>query len=148
MVDARRQESHHSLVKKSDYEGLVAGALKEDIGSGDATTQALVPPAARTRAVIVARHPVVMCGLAVAREVFRQVNPRIRVLPAVKDGDRVEAGGRVMLLSGPADAILTAERTALNFLQRLSGIATLTREFVRRAGPKTRGAQAHGARIP
>ena len=112
---------------------LVRMALAEDVGSGDATTRALVPAAARAKAVIVARHPCVVCGIAVAREVFRQADARIRCRAKIRDGAPATAGDVLLALDGPARALLTAERTALNFMQRMSGIATLTRRFVDRA---------------
>lgn len=119
---------------------VVRAALREDVGRGDATTRALVPAGARTRAVIVARHACVVSGTAVAREVFRQVDPRIRCVVKRRDGAEAAAGDPLVLLHGPARGILTGERAALNFMQRMTGIATLTREFVRRAAP-------HGAAI-
>jgi nicotinate-nucleotide pyrophosphorylase (carboxylating) len=119
---------------------IVRAALREDVGRGDATTQALVPAAARTRAAIVARHACVVCGAAVAREVFRQVDSRIRCTVKVRDGAGAKPGDTLIVLEGPARGILTAERVALNFMQRMTGIATLTREFVLRAAP-------HGAAI-
>ncbi|MBU4459220.1 MAG: carboxylating nicotinate-nucleotide diphosphorylase [Verrucomicrobia bacterium] len=121
-------------------QSIVRTALREDIGRGDATTRALVPVGARTRAAIVARHACVVCGTAVAREVFRQADPRIRCIVKRRDGAEAAAGDTLVLLEGPARGVLTAERAALNFMQRMTGIATLTREFVRRATP-------HGAAI-
>ena len=114
---------------------IVRAALREDVGRGDATTIALVPAGARTRAAIVARHACVVCGTAVAREVFRQVDPGIRCTVKVRDGGAAKAGDTLIALDGPARGILTGERAALNFMQRMTGIATLTREFVRRAAP-------------
>lgn len=116
-------------------QSIVRTALQEDVGHGDATTRALVPTKARTRAAIVARHACVVCGTAVAREVFRQVDPRIRCVAKRRDGAEAATGDTLILLEGPARGILTAERVALNFMQRMTGIATLTREFVRRAAP-------------
>jgi len=119
---------------------LVRAALREDVGRGDATTRALVPEGARTRAAIVARQTCVVCGVDVAVETFRQTDPAIRCAVPAKDGATVRKGGVILDLRGPARGILTGERVALNFLQRLSGIATLTREFARRATP-------HGAAV-
>ena len=121
---------------RTSISSVVRAALREDVGRGDATTLALVPAPARTRAVIVARHACVVCGTDVAREVFRQVDPRIRCTVKVRDGVEAKAGDALVALAGPARGILTGERAALNFMQRLTGIATLTREFVRRAGPR------------
>lgn len=110
-------------------------ALREDVGSGDATSRALVPARARARAVIVAREGGVLSGLEVARAVFRLVSPALRTTAGARDGDALRAGDVVLRLDGPARAILTGERTALNFLQRLSGIATLTRAYVEAVRP-------------
>ena len=119
---------------------LVRRALAEDVGPGDCTTDSLVPAKAAARARIVARGEGVVCGAAVAREVFRQVDPKVRCTVRIPDGAVAPAGGVLMELSGPARGILTGERTALNFLQRLGGIATLTRRYVGLAAP-------HGVQI-
>jgi len=116
------------------YVDLVRRALAEDIGAGDVTTRATIPAEARARASLVARQPCVVAGLDVAREAFRQVDAAVRFEPACVDGDRVRPGAVLARLAGPARAVLTAERTALNFLQHLSGIATRTRAFVDAAG--------------
>jgi nicotinate-nucleotide pyrophosphorylase (carboxylating) len=112
----------------------VQRALEEDLGEGDATSRALVPRPAMAEAAILARHACVVSGIAVAREVFRQVSPRVRVTALAKDGQSVRAGGILLCLRGPARALLAGERTALNFLQRMCGIATLTRAFVEQSG--------------
>ncbi len=112
---------------------LVRRALEEDIGPGDITTAALVPPEEEVSAEIVAGEPLVVAGLPVAAEVFAQLDARVVFEPLLADGSAVSAGARVAVVSGPAAPILTGERTALNFLQRLSGVATLTRRFVERA---------------
>ncbi|MDD5556745.1 MAG: carboxylating nicotinate-nucleotide diphosphorylase [bacterium] len=109
---------------------LVARSLAEDVGNGDITTLATVPADEEVGAEIVAREECVVAGLPVAEETFRQLDPRVRFERLVEDGSAAERGGRLALVSGLARAILTGERTALNFLQRLSGIATLTRRFV------------------
>ena len=105
---------------------LIRLALAEDIGPGDVTVRYFVPAEARARAVILAREPGVLAGVALAEAVFRAVDPDITVVVKKSDGDRLEVKDVVLELSGPAGSILTAERTALNFLQRLSGIATQT----------------------
>ena len=110
---------------------LIDLALEEDLGRGDITTDATVGPEVRASGSIVAREAVVVAGLGVAAEVFRRVDPAIRTETGRRDGDEVAAGGDILQVSGPARGLLRAERTALNFLQRLSGIATLTRAFVR-----------------
>ncbi|MFH1826484.1 MAG: carboxylating nicotinate-nucleotide diphosphorylase [bacterium] len=109
---------------------LVKQALREDIGSGDITTEAIVPKEQKAKAVIIAKEKGIITGLAVAKEVFRQVDRRIKFTAVVKDGAKVKKGKIIAKLSGPARGILTGERTALNFLQQLSGVATLTSQFV------------------
>ena len=114
---------------------LVRRALEEDIASGDATTEALVPEAAVGTAIILARDSCVVAGADVAAEVFFQVEPTLNCTVAATDGTPVTGGGTIMTIEGPAAAILTAERTALNFLQRMTGIATMTARFVAIAEP-------------
>jgi nicotinate-nucleotide pyrophosphorylase (carboxylating) len=110
-------------------------ALAEDLGrQGDVTTQATVPATARARAVLRARETLVVCGTEFAAAAFRQLAPRIKIKILVGDGQPVKAGTDLMEVSGPARAILSAERVALNFIQRLSGVATLTAAFVAAAG--------------
>jgi nicotinate-nucleotide pyrophosphorylase (carboxylating) len=111
-------------------ESLVLTALAEDIGSSDITTESAIPADARAKAVLIAKEPCVVAGLSLVEAVFAELDPRIVVKLLVPDGELVEIGRRVVELTGSARAILTGERVALNFLQRLSGIATLTREFV------------------
>jgi nicotinate-nucleotide pyrophosphorylase (carboxylating) len=106
----------------------VARALAEDVGSGDLTA-ALVPADARAEATIVAREDAVICGTAWADAVFRQLDATIRIRWDVRDGTRIGAGERLCALAGPARALLTGERTALNFLQTLSGTATTARLY-------------------
>jgi nicotinate-nucleotide pyrophosphorylase (carboxylating) len=112
------------------YREIVRRALAEDICWGDVTTEATVPPDLRARGVILAKSPCVIAGLDVAAEAFHQLDPGCTIEPQCEDGERCEAGTVVAKLHGSAAAMLTAERTALNFLQRLTGIATLTRRFV------------------
>jgi nicotinate-nucleotide pyrophosphorylase (carboxylating) len=109
---------------------IVAAALDEDIGPGDVTTEACVDPGLTMRAQIRANAGGVVAGLAPAREAFGQLCPDVRFTAHVSDGDRVNAGDIIAEVSGQAQGLLTAERTALNFLQHLSGIATLTSRFV------------------
>lgn len=105
-------------------------ALAEDIGPGDVTSLAVVPPGARVIALVRAREPLVVAGLAFAEAAFRLRSRSARVARLARDGQRVKAGEPLLRVHGPARAILSAERVALNFLQRLSGIATLTARFV------------------
>jgi nicotinate-nucleotide pyrophosphorylase (carboxylating) len=108
----------------------VRRALAEDVGRGDATTLALVPATARATARMVARVPLTVAGLDLACAAFRALSPRLRLDPGVTDGTAVAAGTTLLRVEGPARALLTAERTALNFVQRLSGVATLTARYV------------------
>ena len=109
----------------------VADALAEDLGlSGDITTDATVPAKAVARAVFAARKPGVVSGLAVAQATFAALDPKVKFTPLAADGDAVVAGNAIARVSGPARAILTGERVALNFMGRMSGIATLTRAYV------------------
>lgn len=105
-------------------------ALREDVGTGDVTTLATVPEAARASAVLMAREPLVVCGLEMAEAVFKEVCPEIRPDRCAEDGQAADKGTCLLRLSGPARGLLTGERVALNFVQRLSGIATLTSRFV------------------
>lgn len=106
-------------------------ALAEDIGSGDATTLAIVNESLSIRALMIAREELVICGLNVAREVFSRVDESIQLSAACNDGAFLKSGGAILTIEGPARSILTAERTALNFIQRLSGISTLTARYVK-----------------
>jgi nicotinate-nucleotide pyrophosphorylase (carboxylating) len=108
----------------------VQAALAEDIGSGDVTTLATVPETATARAVLRAREPLVVAGLDFARAAFRELSTAVKIERLAKDGQRVKTGANLLRISGPARAILSAERVALNFVQRLSGIATFTAQFV------------------
>ena len=109
---------------------LIAAALAEDVGAGDVTSMATVAAATRGEAEIVIKAPGVLCGLPVARAVFERVDPALVFEADAADGDPVKVGQIVARISGPARGILTAERTALNFLQHLSGIATATAHAV------------------
>ena len=107
----------------------VATALLEDVGSGDLTAQ-LIPADRVCRASVITREDAVLCGTAWFDEVFRQIDARIRVTWSVRDGERVRPDQQLCTLEGPARALLTGERTALNFLQSLSATATVTRTYV------------------
>ena len=111
-------------------ETLVRDALTEDAADNDLTSIATIVSDRSNRCSIVARVDGVIAGIPLAREAFRQRNPRVSVRSSVKDGQRVSAGAPVLHVSGHARGLLSAERVALNFMQRLSGIATLTHEFV------------------
>jgi nicotinate-nucleotide pyrophosphorylase (carboxylating) len=111
---------------------IVQRALEEDIGAGDVTTDNAVPPDQLSHAVLLAKQPGVLCGGQVFAETFTLVDPRVRVELLMPDGAALARGDIVARLEGPTRALLTAERTALNFVQRLSGIATTTAAFVAR----------------
>jgi len=112
------------------YRELVRQALAEDIGAGDVTTHAVVPAGRGAAGVFVAKAPCVLAGLDLAREVFNQVDPSVVFLAVMRDGDKCAAGDIIARVNGPAASLLVGERTALNFLQWLSGVATETRRFV------------------
>jgi nicotinate-nucleotide pyrophosphorylase (carboxylating) len=114
----------------AELETLIRRALDEDIGSGDITTSCTVLPGAVGEGRIIAKEPLVLAGIDVTRQVFWAVDRKLKVNLPLKDGGRANEGDTVLGVTGDLAAILTAERTALNFLQRLSGIATLTRAFV------------------
>ncbi len=108
----------------------VRRALSEDIDRGDITTEACVPPTTIGRAIVHAREAMVCCGLPILEEVYAQVDLLVDVETHVADGDKVDEGAALATLSGPASSILLGERVALNFMQRLTGVATMTRRFV------------------
>lgn len=109
---------------------LARAALDEDVGSRDATTEATVGPAAKAVGTFVAKQDLVVAGLDVAMHVFRAVSSEVGWEARAREGDRFKAGQLIASVSGPARGILTGERVALNFLQRMSGVATMTRRFV------------------
>jgi nicotinate-nucleotide pyrophosphorylase (carboxylating) len=122
-----------------EIEGLMRQALAEDVGTGDATTTAIVPQGTPAKAHIIARQMLVCAGLPLAENVFRALDREMRIGCLHNDGSFVEPGAELIELAGEAQAILTGERTALNFLAHLCGIATLTRRFVEQlAGTHTR----------
>ena len=112
----------------------IAAALKEDIGDGDVTTDFFVPETLHATGRIIVREKAIVAGIGSAAEAFRQVDPLTDIQTNCRDGDDVAAGDVIIEVRGLARSILKAERVALNFLQRLSGIATLTREFVNAIG--------------
>jgi nicotinate-nucleotide pyrophosphorylase (carboxylating) len=116
-----------------DYD-LIAAALKEDIGKGDITTEFFVPETLHAGGRIVAHEPAIVAGTGTAAEIFRKIDSATDVQIVRRDGEAVAAGDTVIEVRGLARSILKAERVALNFLQRLCGIATLTRQFVDAVG--------------
>ena len=113
----------------ADLATQVGVALREDVGAGDVTA-ALVPAAQQVRGAVVTREAAVLCGRPWAEETFRQLDPRVRLTWQAADGDRLTPGQEIFRIAGPARPVLTGERTALNFLQLLSGTATVTRRYV------------------
>jgi len=132
------KDNQQSTIRKSvtnsmtNNEKLIRLALEEDIGAGDVTTDALIEPEHMSTAVIFAKESLVLAGLRVAQEVFTTLDPGMSFDTTFQDGDRVETGDEILTAYGKLQALLTGERTALNFLQRLSGIATITRQYVDR----------------
>lgn len=109
---------------------LIRAAIAEDIGTGDVTSEFFIPADSRSKANLVAREPGVMSGSEIARTVFSEIDPVTEVRVLVADGSAFERGDTLMEISGPTRAVLSAERTALNFLQRLCGVATMARRYV------------------
>lgn len=111
---------------------IVKFALSEDVGTGDVTTLNAIPSNIGARAVIMAKAPGIVSGLEIAQMTFHEVEPTLKFRSTAHDGEPIEAGAALAQITGPAAGIMTAERTALNFLQRMSGVATLTRRYVDR----------------
>jgi nicotinate-nucleotide pyrophosphorylase (carboxylating) len=120
-----------------EIDALIERALAEDVGAGDVTTLATVPAGRRATATFLAKADGVLAGLAVAERVFAGLDPQVALSWSVSDGDAVKAGTRFGTVEGPAQPILTGERLALNLMQRMSGIATATRQMVDAAGEAT-----------
>lgn len=122
-----------------DLDPIIEAALKEDMPGGDITSEAVVPPDSVSRAVILAKEPGILAGLDVARRVFEKIDGRVVFHKVMEDGGSFRKGNVLARLEGPSVSLLKGERTALNFLQRMSGIATLTGKYVRAVkGGKTR----------
>ena len=109
---------------------IVKLALREDIGRGDLTTTSIIPPGRKIRALIQAKAPGVLCGMEIVESVFRHLDANLRFLPTAKDGEILEPGRELASINGSPHPILMGERAALNSLGKLSGIATLTRQYV------------------
>jgi nicotinate-nucleotide pyrophosphorylase (carboxylating) len=118
-----------SPLDPSVYRDIVRRALDEDVGAGDVTTEATVPDTLRARGVLLVKADCVIAGLDVAFETFRQLDRGVEIAAERRDGDACREGESIASITGRARALLTGERTALNFLQRLSGIATIARQF-------------------
>lgn len=122
------------MLKRTDMEGIIRAALAEDIGSGDATTLAVIPADLEVTAMMDTRESCVCAGLPVAEAVFHELDRDICFEPLVRDGDLCKPGTILARVTGKARAILTGERTALNFIQRLCGIATMARKYTEAVG--------------
>lgn len=118
----------NNLTLPADFEAQVARALAEDVGTGDLTAS-LIPADRQARATVISRENAVICGQPWFDATFRQLDPSVRVEWSVAEGARVSANQTLCVMSGPARSLLTGERTALNFLQMLSGTATVTRQY-------------------
>ena len=118
------------MIRPDVIDLIVKLALREDVGARDITTSAIIPKDKPIHAEIEAKEKGILCGIELAERVFRHVDPNLRFLPVAKDGEVLEKGREIAYIDGNASSILIAERTALNFLGHLSGIATRTRQFV------------------
>lgn len=116
-------------LNRKEVDGLISAALAEDIGPGDVTSIALIRPRQRGRAALVARERGVLAGMPVVRRLLARFDRRLKLSRALEDGARLRPGSVIAVVSGPVVSILAVERTVLNFVQRLSGIATVTRQY-------------------
>lgn len=126
--------THPRLEITAELARLLKAALAEDVGTGDATTNAILAPKLMGRGEIIAKAAGVLCGSCIAEHVWRLVSRRIKIKWLAHDGDRLKVGDRIAEMTGPMAGLLTGERVALNFLQRLSGVATTTAKFHEAAG--------------
>ncbi len=117
-------------LSSKEIQNAVRAALAEDVGSGDVTSLSTIPASAKFSVVMRAREPMVVAGIAFAETAFRLLSRNVHVKILVRDGQALKAGATILQVSGSARAILSAERVALNFVQRLSGVATLTKHYV------------------
>ncbi len=117
-------------ISREEIQRAVRAALAEDVGAGDVTTLATVPQHAVANALMVAREPLVVCGIEFAECAFSELASDVKIERVATDKKRVDAGATILNITGPTRAVLTAERVALNFVQRLSGVATMTAKFV------------------
>ena len=118
------------ILRRSEIDPLIDAALREDMPSGDITSETIIPAGSRSRAVFLAKQAGVLAGIGVARRVFERVDPGVHFRAFVRDGMAFAPGAKLAEVEGRSRSLLQGERTALNFLQRLSGIATKTRRFV------------------
>jgi nicotinate-nucleotide pyrophosphorylase (carboxylating) len=130
VIDSVRARGSISFLLKDHSESLIELALAEDLGDGDVTSRYFIPAERRARAFVTARREGVISGIELAARVFEKVDPTLEVEILIEDGSHVSAGALLLSVEGSARSILGAERTALNFVQRLSGVATLTSRYV------------------
>ena len=135
-----------AFLRSPGTEALLARALREDLGAGDLTTRLCVPATARAHAQLQAREAGVAAGLELFARVFRRLDPKVRVKLKLSDGRPFKAGAVLAELDGPARALLSGERVALNLLQRLCGIATLSRNYVAAARTRSASVQVQDTR--
>lgn len=119
----------------SSLESLYIAALKEDIGSGDVTSESIIPETLKGSAKVIAKEDAVLCGMPVIKKIYKLIDPRIKIEEKKFDGMQIHRGDEIIVISGKIKSILIGERLALNFLQRLSGIATHTKKFADILGP-------------
>ncbi len=124
-----------NYIRMPEVEDIIRKALREDIGKKDITTTAIIPKDKYAKAILLAKENCVICGLGIAREVFKIHDKKIKFNSQVPDGQKIKKGKIIAYISGRAQSILTAERVALNFLSLLSGIATKTRAYVDKVKP-------------
>jgi len=118
-------------MKSDDVDPIIESALEEDMPGGDLTSESIIPADSESQAVFLAKEEGILAGIEIACRVFEKIDPNIRCARRVEDGSRIHPGDRLAELAGNSVALLKGERTALNFLQRLSGIATLTGKYVK-----------------
>lgn len=117
-------------MKEKEIEAVIEAALKEDMPQGDITSESIIPPSSKSKAVILAKEAGVLAGMDVARRVFQRIDASLEFKKIMEDGQIFREGDKLAELQGPSISLLKGERTALNFLQRMSGIATATHKFV------------------
>ncbi|MHB8580153.1 MAG: carboxylating nicotinate-nucleotide diphosphorylase [Ignavibacteriaceae bacterium] len=117
-------------INKKEFESIIDAAIKEDIGSGDVTTNQIVPKNRNAKAYFLAKEDGIIAGLSIAKSVFKKLDNKVIWKSFVKEGDKISAGTKIAEVNGSLRALLTGERTALNFLQRISGIASVTSKYV------------------
>jgi nicotinate-nucleotide pyrophosphorylase (carboxylating) len=138
-LTGKREKFYNLPMWRKNIDSLIEAALKEDLPQGDITSDNIIPARSVSRAVILAKEEGILAGIFVAERVFKKIDPSISFEIFRKDGQKIRKGDRLAALKGPSRSLLKGERTALNFLQRMSGIATLTGKYAEALkGKKTR----------